>query len=189
MAGPEACPWIVRNEPGLSVRPPLAWELQLMEGCLRDPVFCRLALAGRPVTGRDDGPSAVGRLELDAFVELGVNWQRSSVGTAGANTSTLSRRRLDRDRARLGGRIVNVPGSILFIRDQPRMRQVGCSHPVRLAIFEGMVVHALPFEIKPVDLDGLFARVDECQARSTVAVLANGLRFAHLRVFCPRPAE
>ncbi len=35
VAGPEAHPSIFRKERGLSLRPPLAWELELMEGCLR----------------------------------------------------------------------------------------------------------------------------------------------------------
>ena len=35
VAGPEAYPSIFRKERGLSLRPPLAWELELMEGCLR----------------------------------------------------------------------------------------------------------------------------------------------------------
>ncbi|MFI5460491.1 MAG: DUF6930 domain-containing protein [Isosphaerales bacterium] len=35
VAGPEAYPSIFRKERGLSIRPPLAWELELMEGCLR----------------------------------------------------------------------------------------------------------------------------------------------------------
>ena len=35
VAGPEAYPAIFRKERGLSLRPPLAWELLLMEGCLR----------------------------------------------------------------------------------------------------------------------------------------------------------
>jgi tetratricopeptide (TPR) repeat protein len=35
LAGPEAYPSIFRKERGLSMRPPLAWELELMEGCLR----------------------------------------------------------------------------------------------------------------------------------------------------------
>jgi hypothetical protein len=42
VAGPEAYPSIYRMEPGLSMRPPLAWELDLMEGCLRAvPEFAR----------------------------------------------------------------------------------------------------------------------------------------------------
>jgi tetratricopeptide (TPR) repeat protein len=35
VAAPEAHPSIFRKERGLSIRPPLAWELELMEGCLR----------------------------------------------------------------------------------------------------------------------------------------------------------
>lgn len=44
LAGPEAYPWIYKKERGKSIRPPLAWELELMEGCLRavpDFVKCR----------------------------------------------------------------------------------------------------------------------------------------------------
>jgi hypothetical protein len=35
VAGPEAYPSIFRKERGMTMRPPLAWELELMEGCLR----------------------------------------------------------------------------------------------------------------------------------------------------------
>jgi hypothetical protein len=35
VAGPEAYPMILRVNPGMAVRPPLAWELELTEGCLR----------------------------------------------------------------------------------------------------------------------------------------------------------
>ena len=35
VAGPEAYPLIFRKERGMTMRPPLAWELELMEGCLR----------------------------------------------------------------------------------------------------------------------------------------------------------
>jgi tetratricopeptide (TPR) repeat protein len=35
VASPEAYPSIFRKERGMSMRPPLAWELELMEGCLR----------------------------------------------------------------------------------------------------------------------------------------------------------
>ncbi len=35
VAGPGAYPSIFRKERGMSMRPPLAWELELMEGCLR----------------------------------------------------------------------------------------------------------------------------------------------------------
>lgn len=42
VAGPDAYPSIYRMEPGLSMRPPLAWELQLLDGCLRSiPEFVR----------------------------------------------------------------------------------------------------------------------------------------------------
>ena len=42
VAGPDAYPSVYRIEPGLSMRPPLAWELQLLEGCLRAvPEFAR----------------------------------------------------------------------------------------------------------------------------------------------------
>jgi hypothetical protein len=35
IAGPEAYPTVFKKEPGLAMRPPLAWELELLEGCLR----------------------------------------------------------------------------------------------------------------------------------------------------------
>ncbi|HMB02494.1 MAG TPA: hypothetical protein VKP69_01995, partial [Isosphaeraceae bacterium] len=35
VAGPEAHPSVFRKERGMSMRPPLAWELELLEGCLR----------------------------------------------------------------------------------------------------------------------------------------------------------
>lgn len=35
IAGPEAYPHVFHKDIGLSLRPPLAWELELMEGCLR----------------------------------------------------------------------------------------------------------------------------------------------------------
>ena len=35
VAGPEAYPSVFRKEAGLSMRPPLTWELELLEGCLR----------------------------------------------------------------------------------------------------------------------------------------------------------
>ena len=37
VAGPDAYPAPIRKERGLVMRPPLAWELQLLEGCLRAP--------------------------------------------------------------------------------------------------------------------------------------------------------
>jgi hypothetical protein len=62
LAGPEAYPSIFRKERGLTMRPPLAWELELMEGCLRavpsfvsrhrrdDPSKHKMKI---PVTSRD----------------------------------------------------------------------------------------------------------------------------------------
>ncbi len=35
VAGPEAYPLVVRINPGLAMRAPLVWELELLEGCLR----------------------------------------------------------------------------------------------------------------------------------------------------------
>ena len=35
VAGPEAYPLVLRVNPGRAVRPPLAWELELLDGCLR----------------------------------------------------------------------------------------------------------------------------------------------------------
>jgi hypothetical protein len=35
VAGPQAYPLIFRKERGMTIRPPLAWELELMEACLR----------------------------------------------------------------------------------------------------------------------------------------------------------
>jgi hypothetical protein len=42
VAGPDAYPSVYRMDPGLSMRPPLAWELELLEGALRAvPEFAR----------------------------------------------------------------------------------------------------------------------------------------------------
>jgi hypothetical protein len=35
VAGPEAYPMVLRVNPGAAIRAPLAWELELLEGCLR----------------------------------------------------------------------------------------------------------------------------------------------------------
>ncbi len=62
IAGPEAYPVAMRVNPGRSVRPPLAWELELLEGCL-------LALPPFLATGvkseRRIVPTVQGDLELD----------------------------------------------------------------------------------------------------------------------------
>jgi hypothetical protein len=42
IAGPEAYPVVYRMDPGLAVRPPEAWELELLDGCMRAlPEFVR----------------------------------------------------------------------------------------------------------------------------------------------------
>lgn len=38
VAGPEAWPMPTRLNPGMNIRPPLVWELELLSGCLRDVV-------------------------------------------------------------------------------------------------------------------------------------------------------
>jgi len=49
VAGPEAWPQPVRQNPGMNLRPPLVWELELLTGCLRDvPAF----IAAVPPGGR-----------------------------------------------------------------------------------------------------------------------------------------
>jgi hypothetical protein len=57
VAGPEAHPAVFHKERGLSTRPPLAWELELLAGCLRAvPEFVRRR--------RQDDPAAEERGEL-----------------------------------------------------------------------------------------------------------------------------
>jgi hypothetical protein len=64
VAAPSAYPSVYRMEPGLSMRPPLTWELQLLEGCLRGiPEFVRKKtrrLEPLPITV----PTAAGELPL-----------------------------------------------------------------------------------------------------------------------------
>jgi tetratricopeptide (TPR) repeat protein len=65
VAGPEAHPSVFRKERGMSMRPPLAWELELLEACLRVlPDF----VTGHPpddLTRRDvDVATARGTLKL-----------------------------------------------------------------------------------------------------------------------------
>ncbi len=61
VAGPEAYPCVFKKEPGMSVRPPLAWELELLEGCLRDPRLHRRASTRRHDAAGDDRAGGVGR--------------------------------------------------------------------------------------------------------------------------------
>lgn len=61
VAGPEAYPQAIRVNPGQAVRPPLAWELELLTGCLRAiPDFARKGNAGESKTV----PVASGELAL-----------------------------------------------------------------------------------------------------------------------------
>lgn len=61
VAGPEAYPMAMRVNPGRAIRPPLNWELELLEGCLRAlPDF----LAAGKRTDRVAVPAASSRLEL-----------------------------------------------------------------------------------------------------------------------------
>ncbi|HPM79298.1 MAG TPA: hypothetical protein PLF81_01295 [Candidatus Anammoximicrobium sp.] len=63
VAGPEAYPLVLRINPGMAVRPPLAWELEILEGCLRAvPPF--LARAER-TPARMTVPVSTGELTLE----------------------------------------------------------------------------------------------------------------------------
>ncbi len=48
IAGPEAYPTIMRINPGLAIRPPLLWELRLMEACLRATPHFLAAASNEP---------------------------------------------------------------------------------------------------------------------------------------------
>jgi tetratricopeptide (TPR) repeat protein len=72
VAGPEAYPSVFRKERGLSMRPPLAWELELLEGCLRAiPAFVARHRAEDMSTHRMKVPAASGDLSLT------LSWQDS----------------------------------------------------------------------------------------------------------------
>ena len=63
VAGPEAYPLVLRINPGLAIRPPLAWEMEILEGCLRAvPPF--LARTER-MPARMTVPVATGELTLE----------------------------------------------------------------------------------------------------------------------------
>jgi hypothetical protein len=67
VAGPEAYPLILRVNPGMAVRPPLAWELELTEACLRAiPDFLQHPSGGEFCV---TVPTSTGELEL------ALNWQ------------------------------------------------------------------------------------------------------------------
>jgi hypothetical protein len=61
VAGPEAYPLVIRINPGRAVRPPLAWELELLEGCLLAiPEFlAEKTTAQRKVVATTTGRSAM----------------------------------------------------------------------------------------------------------------------------------
>jgi tetratricopeptide (TPR) repeat protein len=62
IAGPEAYPHVMRINPGRVIRPPLAWELDLLEGCLKAiPEFIPAKQASRTV----QVPLAFGALDLE----------------------------------------------------------------------------------------------------------------------------
>jgi tetratricopeptide (TPR) repeat protein len=62
---PEVFPAFYRKEPGLSMRPPLSWELVLIEGCLRAiPAFLARYLPGDDARSEMTVPVATGELDL-----------------------------------------------------------------------------------------------------------------------------
>ena len=70
IAGPDAYPSIYRKERGMSIRPPLAWELQLMEACLRSlPKF----VTRNPPDG-DPEPQAMSVPTSSGTLELVLSW-------------------------------------------------------------------------------------------------------------------
>jgi hypothetical protein len=65
VARPDAFPEIFHKERGLSLRPPLAWELELIEGCLRVvPDFIERHEQDDPAKEEMAVPAASGQLKL-----------------------------------------------------------------------------------------------------------------------------
>jgi hypothetical protein len=65
VARPDAYPSIMRKERGMSMRPPLAWELELMQGCLRAvPDFVKRRQQDDPTPETLTVPVASGPLTL-----------------------------------------------------------------------------------------------------------------------------
>jgi tetratricopeptide (TPR) repeat protein len=65
VARDDAWPLVLHKERGLSHRPPLAWELELLEGCLRAvPEFVRRRQQDDPATEEFSVPVATGELRL-----------------------------------------------------------------------------------------------------------------------------
>jgi hypothetical protein len=66
VAGPEAYPSIFKKERGMSIRPPLSWELELMAGCLRAiPEFIKRRHQGDSAKEEITVPVASGSLCLE----------------------------------------------------------------------------------------------------------------------------
>jgi tetratricopeptide (TPR) repeat protein len=66
VAGPEAYPAPMRKERGLVMRPPLAWELRLLEACLRAiPPFVARHDRDDPAPFAQEVPTAAGPLTLE----------------------------------------------------------------------------------------------------------------------------
>jgi hypothetical protein len=62
---PDAYPEVFHKERGLSLRPPLAWVLELLEGCLRAvPEFLTRHMQGDPAREAFTVPGASGQLKL-----------------------------------------------------------------------------------------------------------------------------
>jgi hypothetical protein len=69
VARPDAYPSVLHKERGLSLRLPLAWELELVEGCLRAvPEFVNLRKQDDPAREEFKVQSASGELRL------GLSW-------------------------------------------------------------------------------------------------------------------
>ena len=65
IANPEAYPAVDRKERGMVMRPPLAWEMVLLEGCLRAiPEFLSRHKPGDTAPHRLTAPVATGNLDL-----------------------------------------------------------------------------------------------------------------------------
>jgi hypothetical protein len=65
VARPDAWPLVLHKERGLSHRPPLAWELELLEGCLRAvPEFVRRRAQDDPSGEAITVPTAAGAMQL-----------------------------------------------------------------------------------------------------------------------------
>jgi hypothetical protein len=65
VACPEAFPVVYRKEPGMAMRPPLFWEMVLLEGCLRAiPAFVARYKPGAARPSTMTVPVATGELDL-----------------------------------------------------------------------------------------------------------------------------